>query len=1015
MVQFVAVTKDSVSLQIKQQSDADLASIAIKNKNGIVVSANLNESTIDAMGQKIWHGYMPTQDTVEHRGEIWAECNGQLLSYFAYGWKPTGAMDAVKKNLWPSTDSFVRADFDMGFNQGLIEGQRLVLQKDSLGQYLDARRTENWKFYRTWEEPGENPMPVIWSSPLMQYDESDIDSLTLEWSPIEEVNWYRLLVIRDSLVGDSVLFVDTTVSMFTMRTSVKIPVLPAGKYVWYVDPLIEVPTDENIEGEEYYIITGDDANPESGNLSGNPPVLRAPWHKRVGRWAKKTVKKAVEYISPATKVTQDIATGNLTWNNALTYTGSFLVNRVNPFGFIQIFVHTETLYTKTIDVSKDMTWLKRSYMSEYVYTAFPEQKDVFLLDKCFGTTAFCAMKDTRMLADNWQVGFNESNWNRIFPSRDLYNYGNKAVHNRCWLTMAQMINHFKGGDISEDEILYNVRGGFDDTTGGDFPLESMQAVKYALNQNLWDQIAYTTLVNLYNAGGLLPSVDGWYFGTPLFQTIARTIESKNVLGVSQSNAGAEGGHAMILNGYKILSNGNVHIHLLNTDNMGNAEWRYYCNLSFFGVDVIANFIINGIESLIDAIAGTNISENMFRAYYIPPFYASGRKSNADIFNDSDNDGVVDIDEKERFGTNVMKFDSDEDGINDYQEILAYKRCFSQLSFAEGSDMDGDGLNVAVDQDSDGDGFCDNQEIGHRGFIDARNCERFDAKRFPEGEIPLCDEFNVALLEKEKIQLNDRASCVSLNNTYCSVASYDAAFAEPYGVKLGVNASVGNVYSTKSVLLRDRANVYGRLETAGSVVKQSSMSQITGTVVENSLRSGDFIAKYASILDNVSILYDFTIYRQYSINSGEVAYSNALGMGLNNAEFNFNSGSSLVFNLIGEHVLGSLKFQYGAKLYAPSESVVLHIGNDFQWNGVVVTDDMVSAAQHIKIYYYGTNRVFVQTDFAGTIIAPNAEVVVGQSGKNFYGAIYAKSIVVHQNTKITWVPFVETQKTVVAKK
>ena len=52
-----------------------------------------------------------------------------------------------------------------------------------------------------------------------------------------------------------------------------------------------------------------------------------------------------------------------------------------------------------------------------------------------------------------------------------------------------------------------------------------------------------------------------------------------------------------------------------------------------------------------------------------------------------------------------------------------------------------------------------------------------------------------------------------------------------------------------------------------------------------------------------------------------------------------------------------------------------------------------------------NKLFIQTDFAGTIIAPNAEVVVGQSGKNFYGAIYAKSIVVHQNTKITWVPFV----------
>ncbi|PBC74356.1 hypothetical protein [Fibrobacter intestinalis] len=68
--------------------------------------------------------------------------------------------------------------------------------------------------------------------------------------------------------------------------------------------------------------------------------------------------------------------------------------------------------------------------------------------------------------------------------------------------------------------------------------------------------------------------------------------------------------------------------------------------------------------------------------------------------------------------------------------------------------------------------------------------------------------------------------------------------------------------------------------------------------------------------------------------------------------------------------------------------------------------MVEAARHISIFYYGTNHVFIQSNFAGTIVAPNAEVVIGQSGKRFYGAIYAKSIVVYQNTKVTWVPFVE---------
>ena len=53
-------------------------------------------------------------------------------------------------------------------------------------------------------------------------------------------------------------------------------------------------------------------------------------------------------------------------------------------------------------------------------------------------------------------------------------------------------------------------------------------------------------------------------------------------------------------------------------------------------------------------------------------------------------------------------------------------------------------------------------------------------------------------------------------------------------------------------------------------------------------------------------------------------------------------------------------------------------------------------------------------FAGTIVAPNAKVIVGQVGKNFYGAIYAKSIEVHQDTKVIWVPFLrETVNAVIA--
>ena len=983
VVQFVEVEKDSISLQVLQQLSSDSSSIIIKNKNGTTVFANLNESFVDSLGQKIWRGSIPTQDTIEHRGEIRAECNGNLLAYFAFGWKPTAADDAVAKSLWASANAFVKADFDMGFNQGLIDGQRLVLQRDSSGKYLDARQVDNWKFYRSWEEPDENAMPVILSSAIMQYSAADVDSLSFEWSTIEGVDLYHLIVVEVSKVGDSLVYGDTVVSSATELSSLTIATLPVGNYVWFVEPLVEVALDENEEGAEYYYVNGDMVSHE---------MRRGLW-KKFKKWAKKTVKKATQVFSPVLYTA--FYGGNLMDNVG------YSISHFNPIGIIQVFVPTTTLYTKTNSITKNMSELSKSYKAGYIYNAYPT-------DACFGTGAFCAMKDTRMLAEDWSVGFNKDNWNKLFPKIDFWNGKvNYAVHNRCWLTMAQMINHYKGGNVSSDEILYYVRGGFSDTSFGG-PVETMQAVNYALGMTAWDNITYTALLNAYRGSGAIPSVDGWTVGTPTLHTIMNVIEAGNVLGVSQLNAGNKGGHSMVLNGYKIDSNGDVYIHLLNTDNMGTAEWRYYCTITSLGTDVIVTTILNGVGHLIDLIPGVQVSGNMFFTFYEPPLYASGRSANASVFADNDNDGMVDFDEIERFGTEPLNDDSDGDKKNDYEEIYDFMQCMGGSEYTSKSDIDGDGLLAARDPDSDGDGYCDDQEIAYEAG-NPHSCERFNASIHPDGVLPKCAnyDYSLALLAKERLALNDRASCVTINGSYCPIASYEMDYAGAYGVSLGVNASVGNIYSAKSVLLRDRAKVYGNLETAGSVEKQSSTSVVTGTIVEHSDRAGAYELMYAPILDNATLNGDFTIHHQYSFNTGETLYSHILGAGANNIEFLFNSGSNLVFNT-NVCLAGSLRFQNGAKMYAPTESVVFHIGNDFQWNGTIETNDMISAAQRIMVYYYGTNRVFIQSDFAGTIVAPNAEVVVGQSGKNFYGAIYAKSIVIHQNTRITWVPFVLQQ-------
>lgn len=983
VVQFVEVEKDSISLLVLRQLSTDSSSIIIKNKDGVSVSANLNDAIIDSLGQKIWRGFILTQDTVEHRGELKAECGGNLLAYFAYGWKPTGASTAVAKKLWEKTDSFVKADFDMGFNQGLVDGQRLILQRDSLGRFLDARRIDNWKFYRSWENPGENAMPVIWTPLVMQYNQQDADSLSLEWSPIDKVDMYHLVVVQVSVVGDSVVFGDTVVSKAVDFSSLKIEMLPAGNYIWFVEPLVEVALDENEEGAEYYYVNGDMVSHE---------MPRGLW-KKFKKWAKKTVKKATQVFSPVLYTA--FYGGNLMDNVG------YSISHFNPIGIIQVFLPTTTLYTKTNSITKNMSELSKSYKAGYIYNAYPT-------DACFGTGAFCAMKDTRMLAEDWSVGFNKDNWNKLFPKIDFWNGKvNYAVHNRCWLTMAQMINHCKGGNVSSDEILYYVRSGFSDTSFGG-PVETMQAVNYALGMTAWDNITYTALLDAYRGSGAIPSVDGWTVGTPTLHTIMNVIEAGNVLGVSQLNAGNKGGHSMVLNGYKIDSNGDVYIHLLNTDNMGTAEWRYYCTITSLGSDVIVSTVLNGIGHLIDLIPGVQISGNTFFTFYEPPLYASGRSANASVFADNDNDGIVDFDEIERFGTEPLNDDSDGDKKNDYEEIYDFMQCMGGSEYTSKSDIDGDGLLAARDPDSDGDGYCDEQEIAYEDG-NPHSCERFNGSIHPDDSLPKCAnyDYSLALLAKERLALNDRASCITINGSYCPIASYEMEYGGAYGVSLGVNASVGNIYSAKSVLLRDRAKVYGNLETAGSVEKQSSTSVVTGTIVEHSDRAGAYELMYAPVLDNATLNGDVTIHHQYSFNTGETLYSHILGAGANNIEFLFNSGSNLVFNT-NVCLAGSLRFQNGAKMYAPTESVVFHIGNDFQWNGTIETNDMISAAQRIMVYYYGTNRVFIQSDFAGTIVAPNAEVVVGQSGKNFYGAIYAKSIVIHQNTRITWVPFVSQQ-------
>lgn len=119
-----------------------------------------------------------------------------------------------------------------------------------------------------------------------------------------------------------------------------------------------------------------------------------------------------------------------------------------------------------------------------------------------------------------------------------------------------------------------------------------------------------------------------------------------------------------------------------------------------------------------------------------------------------------------------------------------------------------------------------------------------------------------------------------------------------------------------------------------------------------------------------------------------------------------AGGKLYFDE-GEITVNNLQLDAGAVIdfVKPGFSTILHVNEKIQWNASAEYEDKSSIAKGFKLYYYGGERFFVHGAWAGTIIAPNAQLVLGQThNKELYGQFYSKSIIVHQYSKVYRIPF-----------
>ena len=622
---------------------------------------------------------------------------------------------------------------------------------------------------------------------------------------------------------------------------------------------------------------------------------------------------------------------------------------------------------------------------------------------------FRPRKDTRMLVLNWGNKILEMGWDRPNDNDTLLT---KEEEYRCWVAAIQMINAYYGGTLTQDEIKFH---------GKTIPLTDFLVEKIKYSRSSKDSILAPFLMGENGSGKRYEALAtlAW----------ALKIDSQNINVVVSKDANdvhvlkktdlkqfiddgrpiyvSNGGHAMVANGYDFHDSTNDKIHLLNVGNDGVAEWK----------------------SLDDII----------KAYYAPPrIYSAVRNTDIQILQDDDGDSLINFDEVYRFKTNPNNVDSDGDGIDDKTEIMSYtlrEKILSKNDFVGSmktvrsnrtdsseseawwylrteiyADIDHDSIRAELDKDSDHaadngtwDGF---EDLNHNGIIDEGETDPYnslddtsstvDSRPLTEWDIP----DSLTIYSIGGLYLNDRSKCYD-GDSFCNIASESGKI--HHAVSIGVNSKIGSLISMGGIGLRNRASVFGNIDIY-------------------SLPNN-----YAPIeLQESANLYGDTSYHRYMnwpyrVIDGEEHHIDSI---LGTSELVVHNGQLAILN-DGDH-FRSVRVMYGGKLKVnpgqmyvgniqlesgsqleflePGKETVIHAEGSFIWRANLLNEDKVLVARGFKLIQYGEQPVFVEGEWAGTIHAARAQLILGQTVKSVYGRFLGKGVTVHQNTDVFRVDF-----------
>ncbi len=225
---------------------------------------------------------------------------------------------------------------------------------------------------------------------------------------------------------------------------------------------------------------------------------------------------------------------------------------------------------------------------------------------------------------------------------------------------------------------------------------------------------------------------------------------------------------------------------------------------------------------------------------------------------------------------------------------------------------------------------------------------------------------------DSLQLGDRVATTGTASVPPLLANWGAGT-----VDVGADARTGSILSAGSVFLRERATVQGSIETGSTLTRQSGTT-VTGSVAEHA-------TVQLPAAPAITIAWPATVKSGFTVESGsswtrtEGAYGNVT----------VRSNGTLVLGA-GTYFFVSLLLESDAKVVV-EPGTTLHVRDGLTLRGQF--KNASGTVAQVAVQYRGTNPAIAEREFHGSILAPNAQLVLGATHPvAFGGQFLARQIV-----------------------